>query len=54
MAGSDDPIMPLANEPIMAKVIPDARLATLEDGHLFLLTSARESAERITEFLGDE
>ena len=54
MAGSDDPIVPLANGRIMAKLIPDARLATLEDGHLFLLTSARESAERITEFLGDE
>ena len=51
MAGNDDPIVPLANGRIMAKLIPDARLVTLEDGHLFLLTSARESAQLITEFL---
>ena len=51
MAGEDDPIVPLANGRIMAKLIPDARLVTLEDGHLFLLTSARESAQLITEFL---
>jgi poly(3-hydroxyalkanoate) depolymerase len=51
MAGKDDPIVPLANGRIMAKLIPDARLVTLEDGHLFLLTSARESAQLITEFL---
>jgi poly(3-hydroxyalkanoate) depolymerase len=51
MAGKDDPIVPLANGRIMAKLIPDARLVTLEDGHLFLLTSARESARLITEFL---
>jgi poly(3-hydroxyalkanoate) depolymerase len=51
MAGKDDPIVPLANGRIMAKLIPDALLVTLEDGHLFLLTSARESAQLITEFL---
>jgi pimeloyl-ACP methyl ester carboxylesterase len=51
MAGKDDPIVPLANGRIMAKLIPGARLVTLEDGHLFLLTSARESAQLITEFL---
>jgi poly(3-hydroxyalkanoate) depolymerase len=51
MAGKDDPIVPLANGRIMAKLIPDARLVTLEDGHLFLLTSAQESAQLITEFL---
>jgi pimeloyl-ACP methyl ester carboxylesterase len=51
MAGTDDPIVPLANGRIMAKLIPDARLVTLDDGHLFLLTSACESARLITEFL---
>jgi poly(3-hydroxyalkanoate) depolymerase len=51
MAGSDDPIVPLANGRIMATLIPDARLVTLEDGHLFLLTSAPESAHLVTEFL---
>jgi poly(3-hydroxyalkanoate) depolymerase len=51
MAGNDDPIVPLTNGRILAKLIPDARLVTINDGHLFLLTSAPESAQLITEFL---
>jgi poly(3-hydroxyalkanoate) depolymerase len=51
MAGTDDPIVPLANARILARLIPDARLVTIEDGHLFLVTSASESAEIISEFL---
>ena len=51
MAGTDDPIVPVANARILARLIPDARLVTIEDGHLFLLTSASESAEIISEFL---
>jgi hypothetical protein len=30
---------------------PDARLVTIDDGHLFLVTSAGESAQTISEFL---
>ncbi len=30
---------------------PDARLVTIDDGHLFLVTSADKSAEIISEFL---
>jgi len=51
MAGTDDPIVPLINGRILAKLIPDARFVTIDDGHLFLLTSARKSAEMISEFL---
>jgi poly(3-hydroxyalkanoate) depolymerase len=51
MAGTDDPIVPLVNGRILAGLIPDARLVTVEDGHLFLVTSARRSAEIIEEFL---
>jgi poly(3-hydroxyoctanoate) depolymerase len=51
MAGNDDPIVPLVNGRIMAKLIPDSQLVAFDDGHLFLLTSARESARVITEFL---
>jgi poly(3-hydroxyalkanoate) depolymerase len=51
MAGSDDPIVPVVNGRILAKLIPDARLVTIDDGHLFLLTSAKKSAEAIGEFL---
>jgi poly(3-hydroxyalkanoate) depolymerase len=51
MAGTDDPIVPVVNGRILAKLIPHARLVTIDDGHLFLLTSARESAGIISEFL---
>jgi pimeloyl-ACP methyl ester carboxylesterase len=52
MAGTDDPIVPVANGHILARLIPDARLVTIDDGHLFVLTSAVESAEIIADFLG--
>jgi poly(3-hydroxyalkanoate) depolymerase len=51
MAGTDDPIVPLVNGRILAKLIPRARLVTLDDGHLFLVTSAADSADIIAKFL---
>src|SRR5882724_10715423 len=51
MMGTDDPIVPLVNGRILAKLIPNARLVTIDDGHLFLLTSAKEAATHVTEFL---
>ena len=51
LAGTDDPIVPIANGRILARLIPDARLVTIEDGHLFLVTSARRSAALISDFL---
>ena len=51
MAGTDDPIVPVANGKILAGLIPDARLVTINDGHLFLVTSAEESAQIISRFL---
>ncbi|HML08463.1 MAG TPA: poly(3-hydroxyalkanoate) depolymerase [Xanthobacteraceae bacterium] len=51
MAGTDDPIVPVANGRILASLIPDARLVTIDDGHLFLVTSAGDSAEIIARFL---
>ncbi len=52
MTGMDDPIVPVANGRILATLIPNARLVTIDDGHLFLLTSAGESAQIISKFLG--
>jgi poly(3-hydroxyalkanoate) depolymerase len=52
MAGTDDPIVPVANGMILARLIPDARLVTIDDGHLFLVTSAGASAALVSEFLG--
>ena len=51
MAGTDDPIVPTANAKILTKLIPNARMVIIDDGHLFLVTSAGESAEIISEFL---
>jgi len=51
MAGTDDPLVPVANGRILASLIPDARLVTIDDGHLFLVTSASESAAMISDFL---
>jgi poly(3-hydroxyoctanoate) depolymerase len=51
LAGTDDPIVPVANGRILAKLIPDARLVTLDDGHVFLITNAKRSAELVFEFL---
>lgn len=52
MAGRDDPLVPMVNGRILAHLIPDARLVTVDDGHLFLVTSAAESARLVSEFLG--
>ena len=51
MAGTDDPIVPIANGRILEKLIPDARMVTIDDGHLFLITSARQSAKLVSQFL---
>jgi poly(3-hydroxyalkanoate) depolymerase len=52
MAGSDDPIVPLVNGRILAALIPNARLHVIDDGHLFLVSRAREVAPIIREFVG--
>jgi poly(3-hydroxyalkanoate) depolymerase len=51
MMGADDPIMPPVNGRLLATLIPRARMVTVDDGHLFLLTSAHECAPIIAEFL---
>ncbi len=51
LSGTDDPIVPLANAKIMARLIPNARLHFFEDGHLGLLTSANTLAPVVSQFL---
>ena len=54
MAGDDDPIVPLLNGRILARLIPDARLHVVRGGgHLFLLDRALESAGVIGDFLNE-
>jgi len=51
MAGQDDPLVPAINGRILAALIPRARLVMLDDGHLFLVTSAQQSATIVDDFL---
>lgn len=53
MMGTDDPIVPLINGRLLAGLIPNAHLVTIRDGHLFLVTSRRECAPAIANFLRD-
>src|SRR5215831_10937697 len=53
MAGSDDPLVPVINGRILARLIPNARLVAVNDGHLFLVTNVEDSAKIISEFLSD-
>lgn len=53
MAGDDDPIIPLINAKLMARLIPAARLHVLHDGHLFLVSSAAESVAAVLAFLDE-
>jgi poly(3-hydroxyalkanoate) depolymerase len=54
MAGTDDPIVPLANAQMLAHLIRRSKLFTIEDGHLFLITRANEVAPVIRHFLTDK
>ena len=51
LAGNDDPLVPLINARLHAWLLRDARLHVFDDGHLFLLTRARETAAAIAAFL---
>jgi poly(3-hydroxyalkanoate) depolymerase len=51
MAGTDDPVVPLLNARILEYLIPKAELATFDDGHLFLITSADKVAPVVRRFL---
>jgi pimeloyl-ACP methyl ester carboxylesterase len=54
LAGTEDPIVPLVNAKVLARLLPKARLETIEDGHLFALTQARRVGARLTSFLAED
>jgi poly(3-hydroxyalkanoate) depolymerase len=54
MHGNDDPIVPLTNAKILAARIRNATLHVIDDGHLFLITRAREVAPIVKRFLRQE
>lgn len=51
MAGADDPLVPAINARLMKLLIPEARLAILDCGHLFLLTQAELTVPVVRRFL---
>jgi len=53
LAGDQDPLVPLVNARIHARLLPNARLHVLHDGHLFMLTRGQETADIIATFLGE-
>lgn len=54
MHGNDDPIVPLSNAKILAARIRNAVLYVIDDGHLFLITRAKEVAPVVRKFLRQE
>ena len=47
----DDPIIPVVNARIMARLIPHARLHLYDGGHIALITDAEHLAPVVSEFL---
>lgn len=54
LGGDDDPIIPVANPRMQARMIPNARLHIYKGGHLGLLTEARELAPMVDSFLDEQ
>ena len=54
LMGEDDPLVPPVNGRILARLIPDARLHMIDEGHLFFVTKPAETAQVVAEFLASE
>ncbi len=54
LSGTDDPLVHVYNAKIMARLIPNSKLALIDDGHLFVVTRPKETAEFVEEFLKAE
>ena len=54
LMGSDDPLVPVINGRILARLIPNATLRLIDDGHLFMVTQPGETAATIEAFLASQ
>jgi pimeloyl-ACP methyl ester carboxylesterase len=54
LMGRDDQLVPLVNGRILARLIPNARLEKIDDGHLFMMTQPVETARAIEAFLNEQ
>jgi poly(3-hydroxyalkanoate) depolymerase len=53
LAGRDDPIVPSINSYVMARIMQNARLVIMDEGHLFMVTRPAETAAIIEKFLAE-
>jgi poly(3-hydroxyalkanoate) depolymerase len=51
--GRDDPVVPLINGRVLARLIPNSRLKVMPCGHLFIVTMPAETASMFTRFLAE-
>jgi poly(3-hydroxyalkanoate) depolymerase len=51
ISGTDDPLIPTPNALLLAKLIPNASLKLVDNGHLFIVTRAEDTAQTIETFL---
>ena len=51
LAGTDDPLIPMANAHIMRRLLPNAALHTYDDGHLGFITRAADLGPLVAHFL---
>jgi poly(3-hydroxyalkanoate) depolymerase len=51
MMGEDDPIVPVVNGRLLVRLLANARLFTIDDGHLFLLSRIDDVVPVIGDFL---
>ena len=51
LAGEDDPLVPLPNAKLLARLIPNARLVTYPCGHLFIVSHLDQVAAEVRKFL---
>ena len=54
MAGTDDPLIPVENAHFMKRLLPNAQLELVENGHLFAVTRPHETAASVTRFLTED
>ena len=54
LCGDDDPIIPVVNAHVLARLIPDSRLHIYHGGHLGILTESAELGPVIERFLDEQ
>jgi poly(3-hydroxyalkanoate) depolymerase len=54
LSGTDDPLIPVANARLLHRLIPNARLELVNNGHLFVVTRPKETAQMVEAFLLEE